>query len=82
MLGVVTFSLAIARKKEADLKMLFYGFRYFDKALGLYLLRVLFIFLWTLLLIIPCIIAALSYSLVFYGLCHIWPLVLLNSMMM
>jgi len=66
MLGVVTFSLAIARKKEADLKMLFYGFRYFDKALGLYLLRALFIFLWTLLLIIPGIIAALSYSLAFY----------------
>jgi len=66
MLGVVTFSLAIARKKEADLKMLFYGFRYFDKALGLYLFRAFFIFLWMLLLIIPGIIAALSYSLAFY----------------
>jgi len=66
LLGVATFSLAIARNEDADLKMLFSGFKYFDKALGLYFLRMLFVFLWLLLLIIPGIIAAISYSLSFY----------------
>ena len=66
ILGITTFSLAIARKEEANLEMFFSGFNYFVKALGLLLLTILFVFLWTLLLIIPGIIAAFSYSLVFY----------------
>ena len=66
VLGITTFSLAIARKEEANLEMFFSGFNYFVKALVLFLLTILFVFLWTLLLIIPGIIAAFSYSLVFY----------------
>ena len=66
MMGITTFSLAIARKEEANLEMFFSGFNYFVKALVLFLLMLLFVFLWTLLLIIPGIIAAFSYSLVFY----------------
>ena len=65
-LGVATFSLAISRKEEASLEMIFSGFMYYGKTLGLYLLMMLFIFLWMLLLIIPGIIAAFSYSLAFY----------------
>ena len=66
MLGIAGFSLAIARKNEAKLDMIFSGFSNFSNALVLYLLRGLFIFLWTLLLIIPGIIAQISYSLAFF----------------
>jgi len=66
MLGFATFMLAIARKEEANLQMIFSGFKHFGRAAGLYLLMMLFVFLWMLLLIIPGIIAALSYSLVFF----------------
>ena len=65
-LGIAIFSLAIARKESANLKMIFSGFKYFGKTLGLYLLMALFILLWMLLLIVPGIIAAISYSLAFY----------------
>jgi len=65
-LGATTFALAIARKEEAYLNMIFSGFNEFGKALGLYLLMVLFILLWMLLLIIPGIIAAISYSMAFF----------------
>jgi uncharacterized membrane protein len=65
-LGVATFALAIARKEDAKLEMIFSGFKYFGKTLGLYLLMMLFVLLWMLLLIIPGYIAAISYSLAFY----------------
>ena len=66
VLGITTFSLAIARKEKTNLEMFFSGFNYFVKALVLFLLTILFVLLWTLLLIIPGIIAAFSYSLVFF----------------
>jgi uncharacterized membrane protein len=66
ILGVNTFALAIARKKEANLSLIFSGFNYFVKTLGLFLLISLFIFLWSLLLIIPGIIAQISYAMAFY----------------
>ena len=44
-LGVATFSLAIARKEKADLKMIFSCFKYYGKTFGLYLLMMLFCFL-------------------------------------
>jgi uncharacterized membrane protein len=65
-LGAATFSLSISRKEEAKLRMIFSGFKYYGKTLGLYLLMVLFILLWMLLLIVPGIIAAISYSLAFF----------------
>ena len=64
--GVATFSLAIARKEDANVEMLFAGFKHFGKTLGLYLLQVLLVLLYALLLIVPGIIAAISYSLAFY----------------
>lgn len=66
MLGAVTFALSISRGKEARLEQIFEGFRFFSKALVTYLLMLLFVVLWMLLLIIPGIIAALSYSMAFY----------------
>jgi uncharacterized membrane protein len=65
-LGIATFSLSVARKESAKLEMIFSGFKYYGKTLGLYLLIFLFTFLWMLLLIIPGIIAAISYGLAFY----------------
>ena len=65
-LGAATFSLAIARKEEARLNMIFSGFNHYGKTLGLSLLMALFVILWTLLLIIPGIIAALSYSMAYF----------------
>ena len=65
-LGLVIFSLNISRNQDARLEQIFHGFNNFGISLGAYLLMVLFILLWTLLLIIPGIIAALSYSMTFY----------------
>jgi uncharacterized membrane protein len=65
-LGLATFCLSIARKEDAKLEMLFSGFKFFGKAVGLYLLITLFTLLWMLLLIIPGFIAAISYGLAFY----------------
>ncbi|MFI5151336.1 MAG: DUF975 family protein [Bacteroidia bacterium] len=65
-LGLATFSLSIVREKEASFQQLFDGFNDFSKALVTYLLMLLYVLLWTLLLIIPGIIAALSYSMTFY----------------
>ena len=66
LLGLSIFSLSISRNEEARLEQLFLGFNDFGLALGAYLIMVLFIILWTILLIIPGIIAALSYSLTFF----------------
>jgi len=65
-LGIATFWLTIARNEDAKLEMIFSGFSNFGKALGLYLLRAIFILLWMLLLIIPGIIASISYALAFF----------------
>lgn len=65
-LGAAMFSLSLSRGKEAKLEQLFDGFRFFTNALITYLLMLLYVFLWMLLLIVPGIIAALSYSMVFY----------------
>lgn len=65
-LGIASFSLNLARGREARLEQLFGGFDRFATAAGAYLLMLLFIFLWTLLFIVPGIIAALSYAMTFY----------------
>lgn len=64
--GAAIFSLAISRNKDAKLEQLFEGFNNFKTSFLTYLLMVLFVFLWALLLIIPGIIAGLSYSMAFY----------------
>lgn len=65
-LGAAIFSLSLSRGKEARLEQIFDGFRFFANALIAYLLVVLYVLLWLLLFIVPGIIAALSYSMVFY----------------
>ena len=65
-LGLAIFVLSISRGKDANLEQIFQGFHKFGNSLGAYLLMVLFILLWSLLLIIPGIIAAFSYSMTFF----------------
>ena len=66
VLGISIFSLNIARNKDARIEQLFEGFRNFGTSILAYVLMVLFIILWTVLLIIPGIIAAISYSMTFF----------------
>src|SRR6185312_6100896 len=65
-LGAAIFSLSLSRGKEVKLEQIFQGFNRFSTALGAYLLMLLYVVLWMLLLIVPGIIAALSYSMTFY----------------
>ena len=65
-LGISYFALAISRNEEARFEQLFKGFNNFGTALGAYLLMAIFVILWMLLLIIPGIIAAISYAMTFY----------------
>ncbi len=66
VLGYVLFTLSISRGLEAKSSMIFDGFKNFAISLGTYLLMAIFTILWCLLLIVPGIIAALSYSMAFF----------------
>ena len=65
-LGYTTLILLISRNQKPDFAILFCGFKHFRTSFAAYLLRIIFIILWTLLLIIPGIIACLRYSQTFY----------------
>ena len=65
-LGFAIFYLAIARKEEAELGMIFWGFKNYGKAIGLFLLMMLIIFIGLILLIVPGIILALMFGLAFF----------------
>ena len=64
--GLALFFLKFHRKQNADIKDLFLGFNDFAKNFMLGLLHTIYIVLWTLLLIIPGIIKAYSYSMSMY----------------
>lgn len=65
-LGAANFSLAIAAKKDANVELIFEGFKRFITALTAYLLMIILVLVWAMLLIIPGIIALLSYSMTFF----------------
>ena len=65
-LGIAIFSLNISRGNEVNSNQIFDGFKNFGNSIGAYLLMLVFVLLWSLLLIIPGIIAALSYAMTFY----------------
>lgn len=65
-LGLSLFSLSISRNTGAKLEQLFEGFKEYVRVLSAYLLMVLFTILWALLLIVPGIIAGISYSQTFF----------------
>jgi uncharacterized membrane protein len=60
------FILSISRNQDTRFELLFEGFNNFANALGAFLLALVFIILWSLLLVIPGIIAAYSYALTFF----------------
>src|ERR1035437_5321331 len=65
-IGIAIFTLSVSRKQEAQLAQIFEGFQKFSVGLAAYLLIAVFVILWMLLLIVPGIIAALSYSMTYY----------------
>ncbi len=65
-LGYAVFILNIFRNKNVDYSQIFCGFERILKTVGLYLYTSLFIALWTMLFIVPGIIAAIRYSQVYY----------------
>jgi uncharacterized membrane protein len=64
--GGCIFALEISRNRNPQFEQIFYGFKKFGVSLGAYLLYIIFVILWALLLLIPGIIAAISYSMTFY----------------
>lgn len=58
--------LNVARGEGAEISDAFYGFSNIGKALGLYFIMNLFIFLWSLLFIIPGIIKSYEYRFAFF----------------
>ena len=65
-LGLTMFFLAMFRKHKVETVDMFLGFEKFGKSLGLMLFQMLFIYLWSLLFIIPGIIASIRYSQAFF----------------
>jgi len=65
-IGRAIFSLSIIRKEESKLEQIFKGFNNFKIAFIAHILIVLNVIIRLLLLIVPGIIAGLSYSLTFY----------------
>lgn len=64
--GLYIFFLNFIRGEHAEIGQLFKGFSIFLNSFIAYLLFCIFTFLWMLLLIVPGIIAALSYSMTFF----------------
>ncbi len=65
-LGYITFIIAIFRKNDPSPMEILYGFEKFLKALGLMFMVNLLVALWTLLFIIPGIIASCRYGMAFF----------------
>jgi uncharacterized membrane protein len=66
LFGLTSYALRIKRGETPSIESLFDGFKNFLTSFLLYLLISIFTFLWSLLLIIPGIIASLSYSMAFF----------------
>mgnify|MGYP004450777703 CR=1 FL=1 len=65
-LGISLFFLALFRRQLVEATDIFLGFEKFGKALGLFVYISVKTFLWSLLFVIPGIIAAMRYSQAFY----------------
>jgi uncharacterized membrane protein len=65
-LGIALVFLGISRGLNPVPRLVFEGFRHWGKAFWLSLMVTVYIILWSILLVIPGIIAALSYSMAFY----------------
>lgn len=65
-LGMAILALSVCRNEDSKIELLFKGFNHFVTALVAYLLRLIYVILWSLLFIVPGIIKALSYSMTMY----------------
>lgn len=68
--GEVIYHLGIRRGEEMPYVCLFDGFSFAGKVILLSIVQYLFIFLWSLLLVVPGIIAAYRYRFALYNLCE------------
>ena len=66
LVGLACVFLRLARREPSDIGRLFHGFNRFGTAVGAYLLMTIFVLLWSLLLIIPGIIASYAYTMTFF----------------
>ncbi len=64
--GLSVYFLTVSRGEEAGLPVLFMGYKDFVRIFFTYFLQSIYIFLWTLLLIIPGIVKSLSYAMTPY----------------
>lgn len=64
--GISVYFLDLVREGKTDIGQVFSGFGFYFKTLLLYVVMSIFIILWTLLLIVPGIIASFRYSQAFY----------------
>jgi uncharacterized membrane protein len=64
--GIISLYMRYRRRQEAPTELLFSGFSHFGRAVALNLLMFIFTSLWTLLFIIPGVIAFYRYRLAFY----------------
>jgi uncharacterized membrane protein len=64
--GYALYFLRIVRGGAPDVDTLFSGFHSFLRNLALFLLFTLYVFLWSLLLVVPGIVKALGYSMAWY----------------
>ena len=69
VLGLSGMALLVSRGLPVRTERLFDGFKNYGSSLALYLLIAIFTFLWTLLLIVPGIVKAYSYSMSYFILC-------------
>ncbi len=64
--GLAIFSLSLSRRQDARVSQLFSGFRLYGLCVSAAMLQCIFVFLWSLLLVVPGIIATLSYSMTYF----------------
>jgi len=60
--GICTFALALSRNANPEVSLVFNGFKKYWVTLGAFVLFNVFIFLWSLIGIIPLILAAIAYT--------------------
>lgn len=65
-LGLAKVLLKVLEEQKINVEMLFSGFQDFSRSLVAGLLIGIYVFLWSLLLVVPGIIAAFSYSMTFF----------------
>jgi len=64
--GFTSFCMKTSRSQDTDVKDLFNGFMFFSKVVSIFIITTVFIFLWSMLFVIPGIIASYRYRLAYY----------------